>query len=60
MEIGNLEPYHSIWIQLQDLIILILFRKILIREKKIFSQPAGKILIEVEVLRKNFSILNIS
>ena len=30
------------------------------KRKKIFSQPAGTVTIEVEVLRKNFNVLNIS
>ena len=30
------------------------------KRKKIFSQPAGTVTIEVELLRKNFNVLNIS
>jgi hypothetical protein len=30
------------------------------KRKKIFSQPAGRVLLEVEVVRKNFAVLNIS
>ena len=30
------------------------------KRKKLFSQPAGKVLIEVETIRKNFSQLQIS
>lgn len=30
------------------------------KRKKIFSQPAGKVLLEVETIRKNFSVLNLS
>ena len=54
---GALSFYMDSTPRLNNLNIL---SKDLDKRKKIFSQPAGKVLLEVEVLRKNFSVLNIS
>lgn len=54
---GALSFYMDSTPRLNNLNIL---SKDLEKRKKIFSQPAGSVLIEVEVLRKNFSVLNIS
>ena len=54
---GALSFYMDSTPRLNNLNIL---SKDLEKRKKIFSQPAGKVKIEVEVLRKNFSVLNIS
>jgi len=54
---GALSFYMDSTPRLNNLNIL---SKDLEKRKKIFSQPAGKVLLEVEVLRKNFGVLNIS
>lgn len=54
---GALSFYMDSTPRLNDLRTL---SKDLEKRKKIFSQPAGKVLLEVEVLRKNFGVLNIS
>lgn len=54
---GALSFYMDSTPRLNNLTIL---SKDLEKRKKIFSQPAGKVLLEVEVLRKNFGVLNIS
>ena len=54
---GALSFYMDSTPRLNNLNIL---SKDLDKRKKIFSQPAGKVLLDVEVLRKNFKVLNIS
>lgn len=54
---GALSFYMDSTPRLNNLNIL---SKDLEKRKKIFSQPAGRVLLEVEIVRKNFAVLNIS